>query len=88
MPTVGVRELKNNATRIVRSVREDGAAYIVTVSGKPAAVLRPFTHGDALAVRQSQADALLDLLDELTDEITDAWASPLSAAEAVAEQRR
>ena len=38
MPSVGVRELKNNATRIVRAVREEQAEYVVTVDGRPVAV--------------------------------------------------
>lgn len=49
MPTVGVRELKNNATKIVRAVREDHAEYVVTVDGRPVAVLRPYTAADEAA---------------------------------------
>ena len=34
MPTtIGVRELKNKASRIVRSVREEMTEYIITVQG-------------------------------------------------------
>src|SRR5690606_2052114 len=38
---IGVRELKNNASKIVRAVREEGAEYVVTLHGEPVAVLRP-----------------------------------------------
>lgn len=41
MPRVGVRELKNQATEIIRSVREEGAEYVVTYRGRPVAVLLP-----------------------------------------------
>lgn len=35
MERVGVRELKNRATQIVRAVREDHAEYLVPVDGEP-----------------------------------------------------
>lgn len=41
MPKVGVRELKNRTSEILRAVREEGAEYIITYQGRPAAVLLP-----------------------------------------------
>lgn len=41
MPRVGVRELKNRASEILRAVREEGAEYIITYQGRPTAVLLP-----------------------------------------------
>ena len=41
MPRVGVRELKNRASEILRTVREEGAEYIITYQGRPTAVLLP-----------------------------------------------
>lgn len=41
MPKVGVRELKNRTSEIVRAVRERGAQYIVTHQGRPVGVLLP-----------------------------------------------
>ena len=41
MPRVGVRELKNQATEIIRDVRETRAEYVVTYRGHPVAVLLP-----------------------------------------------
>jgi prevent-host-death family protein len=41
MPTVGVRELKNRASEILRTVREEGAEYLITHQGRPSAVLLP-----------------------------------------------
>ncbi len=66
---IGVRELKNNATRIVKAVREEHAEYIVTVRGKPAAVLRPFTPEDEARERQARAEAFIAGLDELSKEV-------------------
>ncbi len=88
MPTVGVRELKNNATRIVRAVREESAQYVVTVNGQPVAVLRPYTAADEAAVRAEEVEDYLARLDQLAAAVSAAWRADVSAVEAVAEQRR
>lgn len=41
MPKVGVRELKNRISEILRVVREEGAEYIITHQGRPTAILLP-----------------------------------------------
>ena len=55
MPSIiGVRELKNQTSRLVRAVREEMAEYVITVRGEPVAVLRPFTDKDAQRLRQAE----------------------------------
>jgi prevent-host-death family protein len=88
MPTVGVRELKNQATRIVRSVREEQTEYVITVNGEPVALLRPFTAADAVAARRAEAASFLADLGTLAEEVGQAWRTRLTAADAVAGQRR
>jgi prevent-host-death family protein len=46
MPRVGVRELKNRTSEILRTVREEGAEYVITYQGRPAAVLLPLGEED------------------------------------------
>ncbi len=41
MPYVGIKELKNQTTEILRGVREEGLEYVVTFHGRPVAVLLP-----------------------------------------------
>jgi prevent-host-death family protein len=41
VPRVGIRELKNRTSEIVRAVRERGAQYIVTHQGRPVGLLLP-----------------------------------------------
>ena len=41
MPQVGIRELKNEASEIIRTVREERVEYVVTHRGKPVAVILP-----------------------------------------------
>ena len=41
MPDIGIRQLKNDTSEILRSVREDKVEYVITYRGQPVAVLRP-----------------------------------------------
>ena len=46
MPKVGVRELKNRTSEILRAVREEGTEYVITYQGRPMAVLLPVDEED------------------------------------------
>jgi prevent-host-death family protein len=46
MPRVGVRELKNRTSEILRAVREEGTEYVITYQGRPMAVLLPVDEED------------------------------------------
>ncbi|MCA9971243.1 MAG: type II toxin-antitoxin system prevent-host-death family antitoxin [Anaerolineales bacterium] len=70
---IGVRELKNQASRIVRAVREEMAEYIITVHGEPVALLRPLTPDDTARQRQMHIEAALADLDALAQEIGAIW---------------
>ena len=41
MPQVGIRELKNETSEILHTVREEKAEYVITHRGKPVAVILP-----------------------------------------------
>lgn len=86
--TVGVREFKNNATQLVRQVREKMTEIVVTLDGIPVAVLRPFTTEDSARLRSERMLAFAKKSADLAGEIATAWTTDLTAAEAVAEQRR
>jgi prevent-host-death family protein len=86
--TIGVRELKNQASRIVRSVREEMAEYVITVQGEPVAVLRPLTGEDAQKLRQAEREQALAEMKTLAGQIAEAWTSPQSGADLIDEQRR
>lgn len=66
---IGVRELRNNVTKIVKQVREEQAEYIVTVHGRPAAILRPITPEDEERERRARAEAYVAELQVLAQEI-------------------
>lgn len=91
---VGVRELKNDASEIIRMVREERAEYVVTYRGQPVAVILPVSE----SVRQVQNEQVLaasrpdeefwEQLDRLGQELDAQWKSEKSAVELIAEQRR
>jgi prevent-host-death family protein len=85
---IGVRELRNNASKIVRAVREEGAEYVITVHGEPVAVLRPLAEEQSREYDESEINHLMSELNKMADRVSKAWQSPLSAVEAVQEQRR
>lgn len=89
MPTtIGVRELKNQASRVIRAVREEMAEYVVTLRGEPVAILRPLTEEEARRLRDVDIDERLAEMKALAREVAAAWVSDKSGVELVAEQRR
>lgn len=85
---IGLRELKNRASAIVREVREAQATYVVTVRGEPVAELRPLATKSLDERRQAEIDEALLQMEELARHIAHAWKSPRGAVELVDEQRR
>jgi prevent-host-death family protein len=85
---IGIRELKNQTSRVVRLVHEEMVEYVVTVHGKPVAVLRPFTEEDAEQLRQAEVKDALAEMKSLAEQVAEAWTSPQSGVELVEEQRR
>ncbi len=85
---IGVRELKNRASEIVREVHEQEAEFIVTLRGEPVAVIRPLTEKSGRELLQAEEDEALAEVDRLAEKIARAWRSPKSALELLEEQRR
>lgn len=73
LKTIGVRQLKNEATQIVRAVREQHALYVITVNGQPVATLRPYSERDIAGMQRSQAAAEIAAIERLADSVGDAW---------------
>ncbi len=89
MPTtIGVRELKNQTSRVIRAVREEMSEYVVTLRGEPVAVLRPLTKEEAQRLRRVEIDTALAEMKALAQEVASAWTSEKSGVELIAEQRR
>lgn len=90
MEEVGVRELKAHASEIIREVRERRARYVVSVRGRPAAVLLPIEAGSLPVLEdldEGEADPWSEL-ERLGHEIGKDWDSPLTSAELLSQMRR
>jgi prevent-host-death family protein len=83
MVTVGVRELKQQASELVRMVRETGEEVQVTYHGEVVALLIPVKRSQ----KNSEAKAWAQL-DNLAAEIGARWPKGVSAVDAVTEARR
>jgi prevent-host-death family protein len=84
MGSVGVRELRDNATDILRRVRERGESFEVTFRGRPVALLVPA----AQRLRgKGKEEREWEEIDRLAAEIGARWRG-CGAEGAVAEQRR
>ena len=86
--TLGVRELANNTSRIVRAVWKERIEYVITVRGEPVAVLRPLTDEDIQHSSQSEKEQALAEMKTLAQQVAAAWVSPRSGVELVNEQQR
>lgn len=84
---IGVRELKNQTSEVVRAVREEAAEYVITFHGQPVAVLRPYEEADAKKQRQEVIKKHLAEMEALAKAIGEAWTSPRSALEILEEIR-
>jgi len=71
--TIGVRQLKNEATQIVRAVKEQHALYVITVNGQPVATLRPYSDRDVAGMQRSQAASELTAIERLAEAVGQAW---------------
>lgn len=86
--TIGVRELKNQTSRVIRTIREEMAEYVITVHGKPVALLRPLTDEDLQNLRQAESSDALAEMRALAQRVATDWKSPKSSVELINEQRR
>lgn len=86
MISVGIRELKQHTSEILRKVREDGKEIQVTYHGKTIALLVPVKPVEP--VMDEEENTAWVHLDQLAAEISIYWSEGLSASEAVHEARR
>jgi prevent-host-death family protein len=82
MVTVGVRELKQQISELIRRVRESGDEIRVTYHGKVVAHILP------VSPTLEETGRAWDDLDRLAKEIGKRWPEDVSAAQAVSEGRQ
>jgi prevent-host-death family protein len=85
MTSAGIRELKANASEIIRKVRERGEVVDITYHGEVVARLVPVRSPLPLP---AETAALMTDLDQLAAEIAAAWPEGVSAGDAIRDARR
>jgi prevent-host-death family protein len=85
MTRVGIRELKQHTSKILRRVREEGETIDVTYRGEVVARLIPAKPRKPSA---EELESLWKSMDELAAEIGAKWTGSPSAVDAVGEVRR
>jgi prevent-host-death family protein len=85
MVTVGVRELKQETSRILRRVREEGEIIMITYHGEIIARLVPVNPPQP---SDKEIAAVLADLEALSAEISAQWPEGVSAVDAIREVRR
>ena len=82
---MGIRELKQRASEVLRQVREEHESFSVTYRGKVVAKLVPAVDPSA---DQEVASAIWTRMDDLSRDVSAHWPAGSSASAAVSEQRR
>jgi prevent-host-death family protein len=92
MSLIGVRELKEQTSEVIRQVREERAEYVVTYKGKPVAVILPLNTEKAEEVMVHSAKTAVisswDEYEQLAQEIRNAWPAGLSTQDLIDAIRR
>ncbi len=77
MALIGIRELREQATEVLRKVREEKAEYIITYQGRPVAVLMPVDEQavEAAIVQESKRSASSgwEIYQTLADLLRQTW---------------
>ena len=92
MPTIGVRQLREQTSEVLRQVREAQAEYIITYQGKPVALLLPVQSevvekAMVKAGRRSVADGW-EAYARIAEELRRDWPADRSTQELIDEIRR
>ena len=78
---IGVRELKNKTSQVIRAVSEGMVEYVVTLRGEPVAMLCPLTAEELEQLRLAGRDEALAQMKKLAREVSAAWVSGKSGVE-------
>ena len=84
---IGIRQLKNEAPRILSEVREDEAEYLVTRHGTPVALISPISPDDLDPEKEDRIAATLARLTRTARSVATA-AADISAPAVVSRLRR
>ncbi len=88
MDVIGVRELKQKTSEILRRVREAGEPIEVACRGEVVARIVPVKRRQPSAKTRARSRAVWADIDRIAEEIAARWPRGVSAVQAVREGRR
>ena len=92
MSLIGVRELRERTSEVIRRVREERTEYVVTYQGRPVAIILPLDAERAEAeMVQASKQAIPDnweRYERIAQEIRNAWPADLSTQDLADSIRR
>jgi prevent-host-death family protein len=92
MSLIGVRELRQQTSEVIRRVREEKAEYVITYQGRPVAILLPLDAEQAeKEMVQASKGAVLDNWERyelLAEELRRTWPADLSTQDLIDAIRR
>ncbi|HLB12337.1 MAG TPA: type II toxin-antitoxin system prevent-host-death family antitoxin [Dehalococcoidia bacterium] len=87
MRTIGVRELRTNASKVLHELSANGEVVEITRHGRVIARLVPAGEGPA-RTGEAGIEAVWADMDRLSEELSAHWPEGVSATEAVSRDRR
>jgi prevent-host-death family protein len=89
---IGVRELRQQASEVIRRVREEHIEYVITYQGRPVAILLPLdTERAEEEMVQASKKAILDgweRYERLAEELRQAWPDKVTTQDVIDAIRR
>ncbi len=92
MSLIGVRELRERTSEVIRRVREDRVEYVVTYQGRPVAIILPL---DAERAEAEMVQAVKKAVptdweryEQIAQDIRDAWPADISTQDLIDAIRR
>lgn len=84
--TIELSVLQQDAAAVLRRVRDGGTEFLITIDGEPVAQLRPCPRPSPQ--KPVDPEEWLARIETIAAAIGEAWPPGLTAAQAVADQRR
>ena len=90
MSLIGVRELRQQTSEVIRRVREERAEYVVTYQGRPVAIILPLDteRAEAEMVQAGKKAISGEQYEQIAQEIRDAWPADLATEDLIDAIRR
>jgi prevent-host-death family protein len=92
MSLIGVRELRQQTSEVIRRVREERAEYVVTYQGRPVAIILPLdterAEAEMVQAGKKAIPSNWEQYEQIAQEIRDAWPADVTTQDLIDAVRR